>query len=267
MFKFSVLTCCFLMLGFVSHVSAEKVQIIAHRGASAYAPENTLAAVNLAWEMDADAVEVDVHQSKDGRIIVCHDTTTKRTSGGIDLKISETPAAELRQLDVGLFKGRKFAGEKLPFLEEVIATVPKGKQLFVEVKCGQEIIPALKTMLRESGKIDRMVVIGFGLDTMSAVKKAIPEVPVYWLAYSEMDKETNTRIPSDPVWIKWARENGVDGLNVHHEGVHAEFAKAVLDSGMGFYVWTVNSPEDARRLIALGVQGITTDKPDLLEGK
>ena len=79
------------------------VEIIAHRGASYLAPENTLASVKLGWQKDAD-VEVDVYLSKDNRIVVIHDSTTKRTSGGTDLKVSESDSQELRKLDVGSFK-------------------------------------------------------------------------------------------------------------------------------------------------------------------
>ena len=128
-----------------------KAEIIAHRGASYLAPENTLASTLLAWKLKADAVEVDVYLSKDNRIVVIHDRTTKRTSG-VNLNVAQTTAEELRQLDVGRFKNKKYAGEKIPFLEEIIATVPPKKKLYVEVKCGPEIVPLLKQVIEQSGK-------------------------------------------------------------------------------------------------------------------
>src|SRR5439155_19827959 len=105
---------------------APKVEIIAHRGASWDAPENTVAAINLAWKQKADASEFDVFLSKDGKIIVIHDKDTKRVAG-VDKQVIDQTFDELRQLDVGKWKGPNFAGEKIPTLAEMLATVPKGK--------------------------------------------------------------------------------------------------------------------------------------------
>src|SRR5438477_1876233 len=100
----------------VSYASA--VEIVAHRGESADAPENTLAAFRLAWERHDDAIELDVHLTADGQLIVCHDPDTRRTTG-VKKVIKETPLAELRELDAGRWKGPQWAGEKLPTLDEV----------------------------------------------------------------------------------------------------------------------------------------------------
>ncbi len=96
-----------------------RVEIIAHRGASHAAPENTLASVSLAWQMEADAVEVDVHLSKDNRIVAIHDPWTDRT-GGVRLEVANTIAHHLRRLDVGSHKHHQYARERIPFLEEVL---------------------------------------------------------------------------------------------------------------------------------------------------
>ena len=111
---------------------APSVEIIAHRGASYLAPENTRASVMMGWEKKAD-VEVDVHLSQDNRIVVIHDSTTKRTTNQ-DLKVSETPSDVLHHLDAGSFKGEQFAGEPIPFLADIIDTIPPPKKLFVEIK-------------------------------------------------------------------------------------------------------------------------------------
>ena len=126
-----------------------KVEIVAHRGASFDAPENTVAAIKLAWEQKADAAEFDVFLSKDGKIVVIHDADTKRTAG-VDRKVADTTLEELRKLDVGKWKDAKFAGEKIPTLEEMLATVPAGKRVFIEVKCGPEIVPELDRVLKAS---------------------------------------------------------------------------------------------------------------------
>lgn len=108
------------------------VDIVAHRGASYDAPENTMAATRLAWQQKADAVETDIYLGKDGKIIVFHDKTAKRT-GGRDVPIADLTQAEARTLDAGSWKAPQFKGEKVPLLEEQIQSIPAGKRLLVEI--------------------------------------------------------------------------------------------------------------------------------------
>jgi glycerophosphoryl diester phosphodiesterase len=237
------------------------VEIIAHRGASDLAPENTLAAVRLGWEKRAD-VEVDVYLSRDQQIVCIHDKTTKRTAG-VDLTVSETDSQELCQLDVGSFKGPQFAGERIPLLAEVIETIPPGQKLYVEIKCGREILPVLQPLIFASSKMDRIVIIGFDLEVVTASKKLIG-VPTYWLKGTEKVKDTEQWIPHDPKLAQMAKDRGLDGLDVHYAGVTEEFVRGVRACGQKLYVWTVNDPDEAARLVALGVDGITTDRPDWL---
>jgi len=234
--------------------------IIAHRGASYRAPENTLTAVNLAWELGADAVEVDVHLTRDRKIAVIHDPTTKRTAG-VELAVSETRSHDLKKLDVGSFKSPGFAGESIPFLEEVIQTIPGGKSLFVEIKCGSEILPEMKQLIDESGKHQSFTIIGFDLETISQCKELMPHVSVCWLAVSEKRHISRTYKPYDPVIIKHVHEHKLDGLDVHFAGITEDFIEAVRYSGMALYVWTVDDPMVARRLKQFGVDGITTNRP------
>jgi len=244
----------------------QPVQIIAHRGASYLAPENTNAAARLAWKLNADAVEVDVYLSKDNRIVVIHDHTTKRTSG-VDLKVAQATAKELRKLDVGSFKSKKYAGEKIPFLEEIIATVPPKKKLYVEVKCGPEILPYLEQVIEQSGKKKQIVIISFNLEVVTRTKKVMPKLPAYWLIGTKKDKQTKKLLPHDPQWLQTARERGIDGLNVHYAGVTKDFMKAVQNSKQELYVWTVDDPQEAKRLIELGIKGITTNRPEWLRNQ
>jgi glycerophosphoryl diester phosphodiesterase len=196
-------------------------------------------------------------------MVVIHDATTKRTAGGVDLKVKEANAEELRKLDVGSFKGKEFAGERIPLLAEVVQSIPPGRKLYIEIKCGEEILPALRRLLVESGKMSQVVIIGFGLETVAESKKLI-DVPTYWLKGTEKVKDTEQWIPHDPKLIQMVKDKGLDGLDVHFAGVTPEFARAVKASGLGFYVWTVDDPDEARRLIKLGVDGITTNRPDWL---
>ena len=154
----------------------KSVEIIAHRGASYLAPENTMASVMLGWKKEAD-VEVDVHLSKDNRIMVIHDSSTKKT-GKTDLNVKDTPSRELRKLDVGSFKAAEYAGEQIPFLADVIKTIPPGRKLYVEIKCGKEVLPILEKLISQSGKMSQIVIIGFDLETVTLSKQHI-NVPTY----------------------------------------------------------------------------------------
>jgi glycerophosphoryl diester phosphodiesterase len=119
------------------------VEIIAHRGASYDAPENTLTAVQLGWQQQADGVEIDIKLSKDGHIVAFHDHGTARTTGA-NHTLAELTLAELRDLDAGSWKNARFAGERIPALEEILAIIPPGKRLFIEIKAGPDIVPELK---------------------------------------------------------------------------------------------------------------------------
>lgn len=239
------------------------MQIIAHRGASNLAPENTLASINLAWKINADAVEIDVHLSKDGRIMVSHDGATGRT-GDKDLVIKATTSDELRKVDVGRRKAERFAGERIPFFEEVLATVPGGKRLLVEIKCGIEILPAFKSIVAASGKLPQIDVIGFDLEVMTTLKKSMPKVPVYWLRGTAKDPATGEWISHSPELIEIAAGRGLDGLDLHFAGATQSFADDVRATDQKLYIWTVNDLDEAKRLVDIGVDGITTDKPELL---
>ena len=236
----------------------KSVEIIAHRGASYLAPENTMASVMLGWQKGAD-VEIDVRLSKDNRILVIHDASTKRT-GETDLKVEETTSQELRKLDVGRFKSEEYAGEQIPFLADIIETIPPGRKLYVEIKCEKEVLPILRKLIIESGKMSQIVIIGFDLETV-AMSRELIDVPTYWLKGTEKDKETEEWIPHDPQLVQIAKKKSLEGLDVHYAGVTKDFMDAVKASAQKLYVWTVDEPEEAIRLVKLGVDGITTNRP------
>ncbi|MBN1125147.1 MAG: glycerophosphodiester phosphodiesterase [Sedimentisphaerales bacterium] len=255
---------CTCLLTVLAVGCSKNVEIIAHRGASYLAPENTMASVTKAWQLGADAVEVDVYLSKDNRMVVIHDKDTKRTAG-VELDIAQATSVQLRQLDAGSHKDVKYAGEKIPFIEEVIAGIPAGKKLYIEIKCDETIVPYLQQAIEQSGKRQQIVVISFNFDVVKEVKHTMPDIPVYWLAGTRRDKETKEYLPHDPAWIAQVRQYGIDGLDVHYAGLTESFAKDALSAGLGLYVWTVNDPIEALRLQKLGVHGITTDRPAWLK--
>jgi glycerophosphoryl diester phosphodiesterase len=180
------------------------------------------------------------------------------------LKVSETTADALRKLDVGSYKGKEFAGEIIPSLEAIIATIPPARELFVEIKCGKEILPFLQDVIRRSEKMSHIIVISFDLETLAAFKQLMPTVPAYWLRGTDQDEQTKTWLPHPTEWIQTATDQRLDGLDVEYHGVNKNFVDAVKASGLKLYVWTVNDLEEARQLKELGVDGITTDSPGRL---
>jgi glycerophosphoryl diester phosphodiesterase len=244
------------------------VDIVAHRGASHDAPENTVAATHLAWRQGADAVETDIHFTKDGRIIVCHDKTTRRTTGHEGV-IAAMTQAELRALDAGRWKAPEFAGEKLPLLEEQLALTPAGKTMLVEIKTGPEIVPELRRVFAATGVTERQVtVISFNLDTLKAVRRELPAFrTLYLMGYKAPDaKDPKAKAPpSIDAVIRDARSAGLTGLDLQYTWpLTAADVKRVRDAGLELHVWTVDDPAVARRWIGLGVASITTNRPGWL---
>lgn len=228
--------------------------IIAHRGSSFIAPENTVAAAKLAWQQNADAVELDIYLSKDNRVVVMHDGNTKRTTGQ-EYKIAETSSDVLRSLDAGSWKNEQYKGEKIPFLEEMIATVPDGKKLVIEIKCGVEVLPALKTAVDQSGKKKQMVFIAFGWETILATKELFPKNECFWLSSSAADVQAKLN-------EKDIRK--LDGINLAYKIIDEKMALQARSKKLDLLAWTVDDPNEAKRLADLGVKAITTNKPDLI---
>jgi glycerophosphoryl diester phosphodiesterase len=250
-----------LMFAALACMIPNAVEIVAHRGESADAPENTLAAFRLAWERDAPAIELDVHLAKDGTLVVCHDADTKRTTG-VAKAIKASTLDDLRGLDAGRWKGDRWAGEKLPTLDEALATIPPGRRCFVEIKVGAEAIPPLVEAIRRSGKApEQIAVISFQADAVAESKRRLPEIPAYYLASFKKDKESGAWGPSLEALIAKARELHADGLDLSAKGpIDADFVRAVHAAGLKLYVWTVDDPEEARRFAEAGVDGITTNR-------
>lgn len=245
----------------LSGASLSAVEIIAHRGASYDAPENTLASLRLGWEQKADSNELDVYLSKDGQIVLLHDATTKRTAGK-DKPVVEQTVDELRALDAGSWKDAKWAGEKIPTLAEALQVLPEGKRFFIEIKCGPEILPELKRVLDASEKkAEQLVIICFKYDVVKQAKQLFPDIQVYWLASAGADKKTG-KVPTLEELISKAKAAGVEGLNLNFKfPIDAAFVSQVHSAGLKLYVWTVNDADVARKLTDAGVDGITTDRP------
>lgn len=261
----TILWPCLMAFAFAS---TEVPEIIAHRGESYDAPENTLAAFQLAWERDVEAVELDVHLTADDRLVVIHDADTERTCG-VKRMVKTSRYDELKDLDAGRWKDVRFAGERLVLLEDALAILPKGKRYFIEIKVGPESVPALVRAVKASGHpAEQLVVISFKHETIAEVRRQLPDLKAYWLVSFKQDETTKTISPTVDEMIARAREIDAHGVNVSYKGpIDASFVGKVREAGLGLYVWTVDDAEAARRLMKLGVDGITTNRAEWLRGE
>ena len=242
--------------------------IVAHRGASHDAPENTLAAFRLAWEQEADAIEGDFYLTADEKIVCIHDRTTKRVAPGQpELTVAKATLKELLQLDVGLWKGKSFRGERIPTLEDVLAIVQPGKQLFVEIKCGPEIVPPLKKQLTASGLDDQqIVIIAFNAGVVQACRRSMPQYKCNWLTGYKRNNANTGWKPTRQNVISSLKKTGASGLGTqdNDDVIDRSFVESVRKAGCEFHVWTVNSLDSARHFVSLGIDSITTDRPALI---
>ena len=235
--------------------------IVAHRGSSFDAPENTLPAFRLAWEQGADGVEGDFLLTKDAQIVCIHDASTKRLADK-NLVVSKSTLQELRALDVGAWKHEKFKGTKIPTISEVFATIPKGKKIFVEVKCGPEIVPFLIKEIRKANlETDQVRLICFNTKVIKSFKEYMPNHKAYWL--SGFNKKNGSWKPSVDQVITTLQNCKADGLDSQHT-IPPEFSKSVINAGFEWHAWTINDARTAQRLAKRGIDSITTDRPKLI---
>jgi glycerophosphoryl diester phosphodiesterase len=231
--------------------------IIAHRGESYDAPENTLASINLAWQKDDDAVEIDVRMTKDEKIVAIHDNTTLRTGKRLMI-ISSSSYHDLLKVDVGKFKGKKWEGEKIPLLDEIIDTIPESKSLFVEIKSDGKIVKPLQKLIDQKNvKPDKIKFIGFNLETFSLVKKYLPEFDSYWI----VEKKSALRNFSIDDIIFNCISSKLNGLDMQiAKYLNKALIQTVKNSGLMIYTWTVDDPVRAKQLYDDGIDGITTNR-------
>lgn len=244
--------------------SASAQLITAHRGASHDAPENTLAAFRLAWEQGADAIEGDFRLTADGRIVCIHDADTKRVAG-VNHVVARTPLDALRRLDVGRWKAAAFAGEPLPTLADVLATVPRGKRFFIELKTGPEIVAPLAAELAGwPGDPAALTLIAFDPETVAACKRALPAIRAHWLTGFEQDEASGAWRPAAEAIAATVVACGADGVGLQGERrvIDRGFVERLRAGGAAeLHVWTIDTPADARFFRDLGAVGITTNRP------
>ncbi len=234
---------------------------IAHRGESHDAPENTIAAIKLAWERGLKAVEVDVHLTADNEICVIHDKDTLRTTGK-KLVVSKSGIEELQKLDAGSWKGKKWSGEKIPTLKEVLASVPEKGKLIIEIKSDSRILDKLKYDTRNSGlRKGQIEIIAFNLQTLARAKQMMPEYKMLWL-FTSMPVLLQYLSGTNPgAVLKKLRRYNLDGVNIGNTRFfNKKFIEKLTSEGYPIYTWTVNDPDRALTLLKWGVEYVTTDK-------
>ncbi len=238
-------------------------RVVAHRGASEDAPENTLASFRLAWEQGADAIEGDFRLTRDGHIVCIHDADTARVADGICCAVETSTLAELRALDAGRWKGERWRGERIPTLAEVLDILPPDKSLFLEVKSGPNAIPFIEAELRaRTAPLEQIVLISFNPAVIEASKKRMPMVTANLLVGFQREEPMDRRCPSVDKVVAMASGAGADGVGVaNHPMVDDIFVGRLHRSGLACHIWTVNDAQEARCYIRFGVRSITTDRP------
>ena len=229
-------------------------KIWAHRGASAYAPENTLEAFQLAIDMKADGIELDVHLSADGEVVVAHDEAVDRVSDGSGL-ICEMPLCELKKLDFGV-RFPKHRGAQIPTLGEVYALIrPTGMTVNVELKTNvyeyEGIERKCAELAAKYGMAGRVIYSSFHFESLGRVKEIDAALPV-GLLYAK------------PLSVEEALSWRADAVHPHFKLMYEDgLLGAFHRANIKVHPWTVNAPEDMRRLAALGADALITDVPDV----
>jgi len=243
-------------------------QLIAHRGASHEAPENTLAAFDLAWQQGADGIEADFRLTRDGRVVCLHDACTGRTAG-IDLAVAEASLEELKRLDVGRWKGARWQGELIPSLDEVLNRLPDGKRIFIELKSGPEIIEPLGRILT-TGTVpfERLRLLAFDAQLVIRLKEQLPGIKVCLNVDYRRSLPTRSWRPSLADILASLEKCGADGLSSQaHAQLDAQFVAGLHGIGKEVHVWTVDSARSALHYTGLGVDSIMTNRPGLLRSR
>ncbi len=229
--------------------------IIAHRGISFDLPENSLSAFNASWAVGVDGIEGDFHLTRDGSIVCIHDDNTSRVCNK-NLVICNSTLQELKELNLQC-EGKDHLNIKIPTLTEVLKTVPSGKKIFIEIKCGVEILsPLIKELSRSKINSNQVVIISFDRQVVKELKEMAPEYKAL-LLYSYKEGREVSSLINEMFDIK------ADGIGTDNE-LSKEFVEKVIISGLEYHSWTIDNADTANQLISWGSNSITTNEPELL---
>ena len=232
------------------------MEIWAHRGASAVAPENTLAAFQAAGRLGADAVELDVHMTADGELVVIHDATVQRTTQGRGY-VQQLTLKQIRALDAGYKFGPQFRGERIPTLKEALEAIRSaGLCVNIELKSGAAPYTGVERrtvdLLVDMGMAERATVSSFQYDMLQRVQAAAGQVPVALLCTE-----------FQPVGAAYAERFGASALHPALNTVTPPYMREAIVRGVAVRPYTVNAEADVRRLRAWGAAAVITDNPAL----
>ncbi|MCL6519864.1 MAG: glycerophosphodiester phosphodiesterase [Armatimonadetes bacterium] len=236
----------------------QKVLTIAHRGFSAIAPENTLAAFKRALELKPDLIECDVRRTKDGKIIIIHDATVDRTTNGTG-RVADMTLEELRQLDAGSWFGAQYAGERLPTLEEFL-NLPWGEtQPIIEIK-EQSLEDDVVALVQQRGMSERTAIcsfhhkIGLRLKELDCLIRFSPLIS----SQTEISGDEAVRLANEAAAVNgWV-------FGVNYTAITPDLVKATHAANMLMEAWTVDDEENIRRMVTMGVDVIASNQLDLL---
>lgn len=241
-----------------SEMKRQRCGVVAHRGYSAIAPENTLSAIREAIKAGSDGCEFDIYSTKDGKVVLLHDRTVNRTTNGKG-KIAELKFDYVRTLDAGSWKDKKFAGEQIPTLDEALAVL-KGSGCIpvIEIKV-PGISKKVIASVRRAGMLNEAAIIAFNGKVVKEVRELEPRLSCYWLWSKGLKgspvKQANTI-------IREAAKHKTNMVDLHYGMLSAEIVAELKKRGMKVWCWTINDPVVMDALMRWGVEGLTTDRPD-----
>jgi len=237
--------------------------VVAHRGASAYAPENTLASFELAIDLGADALELDLRQTKDSVLVVLHDDDIDRTTNGRG-NVKEFTFSELQKFDAGSWFGKEFSDQKIPSLQEVIDLLDDTTIIIIELKEGNETYPGIEEQVVEIVKQNniesRTVLKSFDpnvLERLRIIEPSIPLLYVYAVRIPWLGMIIDRGVTFDSVY-----DLDVEYLQPHRFFLSKSFVEDAHAKGFKVISWVVNSTEAINESLDYGVDGIETDYPD-----
>jgi glycerophosphoryl diester phosphodiesterase len=235
--------------------------VIAHRGASSLAPENTMAAICAAIELGVDIVEVDVHRSADGELVVVHDSTVDRTTDG-EGRVSRLTLEELKALDAGSWFKSSFREERIPTLREVLEAVGDRAIVLIELKAKRIELQTIE-LVQELGMSHQVMIQSFDSHQIQIVNQNAPDIPTFLLVYKPRHSSQPERAAR---WmISVAQYVGASGIGIRGKWFTPELLALAEEEDLQVFVWTVNSQPRLRKFIEAGVHGIITNRPqDLL---
>lgn len=246
-------------------IATPRPLVIAHRGWSGIAPENTLPAFQLARHAAADLVELDYHHSADGVPVVMHDTTLGRTTDaatrwpGGDLHVAARTLAELRTLDAGAWFHPRYAGTAVPSLAEALDAIQPAGTTLIERKAGDAA--TLARLLRERDLVNRVVVQSFDWDFLRALHAELPEQVLGALGpHRRADGQAPAAL--DPAQLDAIAATGARVV-VWNREIDAASVAAAHARGLKVWIYTIDNPAEMHRLLALGIDGIITNQPAL----